>query len=100
MRKSARKRGYSKRWEKARSAYLRKYPYCVMCAEQGEKVRATVVDHKQPHRGDMRLFWDSSNWQGLCKVHHDSTKQRQERSGVVLGCNEQGIPIDKDHHWQ
>jgi 5-methylcytosine-specific restriction protein A len=25
-----------------------------------------VVDHIVPHRGDKKLFWDSSNWQALC----------------------------------
>jgi len=24
------------------------------------------------------LFWDSANWQGLCKPHHDIDKQREE----------------------
>jgi 5-methylcytosine-specific restriction protein A len=33
--------------------------------------QATVVDHKIPHKGDMKLFWDRSNWQSLCKCHHD-----------------------------
>lgn len=32
---------------------------------------AEVVDHIQSHKGDMRLFWDESNWQPLCKRHHD-----------------------------
>ena len=34
-------------------------------------------DHIVPHRGDMRLFWDESNWQPLCKRHHD-VKTRNE----------------------
>lgn len=27
---------------------------------------ARVVDHITPHRGDVALFWDESNWQALC----------------------------------
>jgi 5-methylcytosine-specific restriction endonuclease McrA len=38
-----------------------------------------VCDHIRPHRGDPRLFWDRSNLQCLCKKHHDSAKQREER---------------------
>ena len=34
-------------------------------------IRATVVDHIKPHRGDQKLFWDQNNWQPLCKEHHD-----------------------------
>jgi hypothetical protein len=62
-------------------------------------VAAVVVDHIVPHRGDMKLFWDSGNWQSLCKTCHDSFKQRQEKSGVESGCSVDGIPIDASHHW-
>lgn len=37
----------------------------------GEMVKATVVDHIIPHRGDQKLFWDQRNWQSLCKQCHD-----------------------------
>jgi 5-methylcytosine-specific restriction protein A len=30
-----------------------------------------VVDHKVPHRGDMKLFWDRNNWQSMAKECHD-----------------------------
>ena len=45
--------------------------HCVQCAKQGKYVRATVVDHIIPHRGDQKLFWDQNNWQALCKSCHD-----------------------------
>jgi len=32
---------------------------------------ARIVDHVIPHRGDQELFWDTSNWQPLCKRCHD-----------------------------
>jgi len=69
-RPSAHKRGYGKRWQRARKYYLSKNPLCVKCKEQGLTVLAEVVDHIIPHRGDMVLFWDVSNWQGLCTMHH------------------------------
>jgi len=42
-----------------------------MCLDEGRARLATVVDHIRPHRGDAALFWDPSNWQPLCKEHHD-----------------------------
>src|SRR5690606_17095566 len=93
-------RGYTSRWDKARAAYLAKHPWCRMClANDGERVRATVVDHIKPHRQDMRLFWDKSNWQSLCEPHHNSTKQRDERRGYVTGCDVHGNPLDPNRHW-
>ena len=48
---------------------------CVFCDlhtfKPGKYVRATVVDHIVPHRGDQKLFWDQNNWQPLCKSCHD-----------------------------
>jgi 5-methylcytosine-specific restriction protein A len=29
-------------------------------------VPATVTDHIEAHKGDMKLFWDPDNWQSLC----------------------------------
>ena len=67
----AAKRGYNRRWQKARKSYLEAHPLCVQCAKQGKYVRATVVDHIVPHRSDQKLFWDQNNWQALCKNCHD-----------------------------
>ena len=39
--------------------------------KQGNLTPATVVDHIIPHRGDMKLFWDESNWQALCESCHN-----------------------------
>lgn len=80
-RRTAAQRGYGSRWQKARHTFLCEHPLCVMCEAQGRLEPATVVDHIQPHKGDQRLFWDSSNWQALCKQCHDSDKQRLEKSG-------------------
>lgn len=83
--KSRHERGYTYQWVKARAAYLQEHPLCVMCeAEIPAKVTAAnVVDHKTPHRGDAMLFWQRSNWQSLCKPHHDVHKQRQEAAALA-----------------
>lgn len=72
-------RGYGYKWQKARESYLRLNPICRYCERDGRITLATIVDHITPHRGDERLFWDESNWQPLCKPHHDGEKARQER---------------------
>src|SRR3546814_2674479 len=77
---SARERGYTRTWEKARLVHLREHPLCAMCARDGRTTAATVVDHVVPHRGDDRLFWDRTNWQSLCKPHHDGEKRREEEA--------------------
>lgn len=73
-RPSARERGYTTAWQKARAAFLKLHPFCEKCG--GE---ATIVDHIIPHRGDQARFWDRHNWQPLCTPCHSSAKQREER---------------------
>jgi 5-methylcytosine-specific restriction enzyme A len=87
------------RWRKMRAVHLHEHPHCVMCLERGWDTPATVVDHRQPHRGDTRLFFDPNNLQSLCKPHHDSNKQREERHGITPGCDEDGNPVDPRHPW-
>ena len=75
---TAAQRGYGSQWRKARDGYLRHHPLCVMCESDGRIVQAIVVDHKIPHKGDKALFWDKSNWQSLCKRHHDVKTSKED----------------------
>ena len=77
--KTTAQRGYGYRWQQARERYLFEHPLCVYCDRQGRTTEAKVVDHIKPHNGDQTLFWDQTNWQSLCKLCHDSIKQREER---------------------
>lgn len=90
---------YSYRWQRARIGWLRKHPLCAECERHGRITQAAVVDHIQVHHGDNDRFWDRNNWQSLCKHCHDAHKQRFEKSGRVLGCTEDGQPIDPTHLW-
>ena len=76
-------RGYGWKWQQARKTFLSRPEnvLCRMCQAEGRVEVATVVDHVIPHRGDQTLFWDSSNWQPLCKMHHDGAKQSQDKGG-------------------
>ncbi len=98
-RKSAAARGYGRAWQKYRLTFLREHPLCQMHLAIGGVVQATVVDHIVPHKGNQSLFWDSKNHQAVCKPCHDRHKQRLEKSGVLVGCDESGLPFDPGHHW-
>ena len=55
-----------------------------MCLCQDIVEPADTVDHVRPHKGDVDLFWQADNLQSLCKWHHDSVKQMQERGKCVV----------------
>ncbi|MCB5173664.1 HNH endonuclease [Microvirga sp. SM9] len=67
-------------------------PLCGMCQREGRITPATVVDHIQAHKGDQELFWNTDNWQPLCKPHHDRDKQQEER-GRLQAVGEDGWPL-------
>ena len=97
MRASAASRGYNARWRKARATYLQTHPLCERCKAQGRVKAATVVDHKQPHKGDTALFWDRNNWAALCLNCHNSAKQSEERLGYSKTVGIDGWPVDQRH---
>ena len=70
---------------------------CKFCLSMGRIVAATVVDHIVPHKGDLLLFWDSSNWQALCAPCHSSIKQREEIRGYSSAIGVDGWPLDERH---
>ena len=97
QRKSSSARGYGAAWQKSRASFLRTNPLCIFCKRHGLLTPASVVDHIIPHRGNQTIFWDSANWQPLCKLHHDSDKQLIEagkRPRSLIGVD--GYPIEPD----
>lgn len=103
QRQSAHRRGYTRRWQRARLAFLSAHPLCEIQGQDCTRL-ATVVDHRQPHRGNVALFWDQANWQAACKPCHDRTKQAMERAGTTnlppaRGCDASGAPLDAGHWW-
>lgn len=71
-------RGYGWRWQRARLGFLRRYPLCRTCENDGRTEVACVVDHIVPHKGDMVLFWDRSNWQPLCVSCHNAKTAKEQ----------------------
>lgn len=94
---SARERGYTTAWDKARLGHLKSHPLCVMCERSGRVTPATVVDHIIPHRGDQDLFWDRTNWASLCETHHNSEKKAYENRGYLAEVDAAGVPTDPSH---
>jgi 5-methylcytosine-specific restriction protein A len=80
VRGTSAQRGYDYRWQQARAGYLAKHPLCCHCSSLGRVTVATDLDHITPHKGDMVLFWDRANWQGLCHPCH-SRKTATEDGG-------------------
>ena len=72
---SASRRGYDRRWQRYRAAYLADHPLCVECGRV-----ATEVDHIHAVHGgqDDPLFWVSTNHQALCHVCHSAKTYRED----------------------
>ena len=82
------------RWKRLRISHLMENPQCAFCHGRGKFSAAEVVDHKKPHKGDAKLFFDRNNLQSLCKPCHDSDKQSMERGGGArMAFDENGFPI-------
>lgn len=72
------------KWRKLRRQILLRDMFtCSMCGRLEGRSSQLVADHKTPHRGDERLFWDANNIWAVCKPCHDSAKQREEKTGGV-----------------
>ena len=77
-------------WARLRKWQLQREPCCCFCDRDGRVTPANTVDHKIPHKGDKKLFFDRDNLQSLCKPCHSSEKQREEKA-TVKGCDAKGI---------
>lgn len=87
------------RWKRTRADQLQREPLCRMCSEQGRVTAATVCDHRDNEaKKDPARFFDGP-FDSLCAPHHDSTKQREEKRGHVIGSDESGAPLDPRHPW-
>lgn len=91
-------------WRSLRRRKLKTNPLCERCEAKGFVVPATVVNHRIPHKGDLKLFWDWDNLESACADCHDGPIQSEERTGRpndrvgyvtdVLDC---GLPADNRH---
>lgn len=68
-------RGYGYPWRITRNAWLKRFPFCVVCGKQ-----ANVVDHRIPKSIGGRD--DESNYQSLCTTCHNQKTGRERRRGI------------------
>lgn len=85
-------------WKEKREHQLRTYPLCKSCLKRDQITAATVADHIDPHRDDINLFFHGE-LQSLCSTCHSGYKQRLENTGVSVGHDSSGKPLDPNHHW-
>jgi len=99
-RRTARQRGYTVRWEKAARRFLKQHPTCARFGIDPKcKGLVAEVDHVTAHNGDLRLFGDRRNWQGLCKPCHSRKTLAERRSKPAqLRVDLDGMPLDPAHH--
>lgn len=64
----------------ARDLFTCQWPGCGFSTADTSQL---VADHRTPHRGDEKLFWDEGNLRTLCKACHDGPKQRAEQRGRI-----------------
>jgi len=87
----------STQWRKGRLLFLAQNPLCQRCQARGEITAANVVNHIVPHKGDLVLFFASSNWEATCKPCHDRDIQSEERTGYSKAIGPDGWPTDDRH---
>lgn len=63
-------------WKDRRADQLIREPWCRECARTGHRVRATDVDHIEPHQGDVRMFM-KGDLQSLCHSCHSRKTMRE-----------------------
>jgi 5-methylcytosine-specific restriction protein A len=78
------------------SLFLADYPLCASCLKQGDVAQAEEVDHIIPLHKQGPDEWE--NLQGLCKPCHQE-KTNRDKGSSKTGCDEQGFPLNRHHHW-
>lgn len=76
---SARERGYSAQWDRVAKVEKALHPLCLGCLAIGLTTPTAVIDHIEPHKGDLEKFWNPANRQPACSWHHDVVKQILEQ---------------------
>lgn len=78
----------TKRWADLRLAvFVRDNFTCQrtgqLCSGAYPADNSPTANHKTPHRGDERLFWDINNLETVTKAVHDKIIQAEEQGAIV-----------------
>jgi 5-methylcytosine-specific restriction protein A len=80
-----------------RARQLTKQPLCEMCLKAGRLTVATVCDHIDPKAKETEEGFFRGPFASLCKAHHDSGKQGEEKRGYTGEADADGWPADPRH---
>jgi len=69
---------HTARWTRASKVFREAHPLCVMCEKEGIITPSEVVDHIIPYPV-CQDFFDSSNWQSLCRRHNAEKGNKDKR---------------------
>jgi 5-methylcytosine-specific restriction enzyme A len=83
------------RWRARRKLQLQKQPLCEDCLAEGKTTPATIVDHVEPHQGNLTKFL-TGPLRSLCKRHHDA-KWADDKRGYSTAVGLDGLPTDPRH---
>ncbi len=72
---------HTERWKRESKAFRAIHPLCAMCEQQGVIAPAEVTDHIIPFPV-CEDFYDSSNWQSLCRKHN-AEKGNKDKKLIV-----------------
>lgn len=93
-----------KRWAALRASilvrdlYTCQRPGCgVLLIGKHPAPNSPVVNHRTPHKGDLRLFFDPANLEAVCKGCHDGDVKAEEISGYSSAIGADGWPTDPRH---
>lgn len=81
------------RWRRLREWQLGHQPLCERCLDMEIVEPATVVHHREAHKGDEALFWNPDNLESICKPHHDSHGQLEDHGKTVVRFDASGWPL-------
>ena len=68
----------SKAWTRYRRGFILQNPFCIECMTKGNPTPTQIVDHIKPWRTHPELFWEATNHQPLCIIHHNQKTNREE----------------------
>ena len=84
------------RWRNRAKLQLTFFPTCSLCDEEGVVNAATIADHIDPPRGNETKFW-FGELRSVCKFHHDSVRQFEDKNGFRPNIGVDGFPSDPRH---
>ena len=69
-------------------------PLCVECAKRGRVTVATIRDHIIP------LAEGGEDVPENTQPFKTKAESARGRGALLRGCDEDGVPVDRGHHWR